>query len=133
MEEDRPLSEDEKTHNKFYGELKNKITKENAVLGDARNVCIPKEDVVKELIQLYKDESILKSEQVMQFSDQEDTVGSGVLRETYSFFWDYLLANNTIGETEFTIPLTPDLNFEDYISIGRIMTYQFVQCSTFPV
>lgn len=109
MEEDRPLTEEKKLHNKFYAELREKRSREYDILGDGRNVCISKDNIVKELTELYKDETITKSHLEMQFSDAEYTVGSGVLREAYSLFWDDLLANNTTGETEFTIPLSPHL------------------------
>jgi hypothetical protein len=38
-----------------------------------------------------------------------------------------------MGETEFTIPMAPHFTCEDYVSIGRIITHQFVQCGAFPV
>lgn len=113
--------------------MKERRQRECDTLGDVKNVCVSKENIVKKMIELYKDETVTKSELVMQFADEEYTVGSRVLREAYSLFWDNILANNTTGETEFTIPLTPHLNADDYISIGRIITHQFVQCSTFPV
>ena len=59
------------------------------------------------LIELYKDPSIINSRLLMDIAGQEDAVGSGVLREAYSLFWDNLLANNTMDETEFTIPMAP--------------------------
>jgi hypothetical protein len=91
--------------------------------------------MTKYIIDLYKDPSIINSRLLMDITGQEDAVGSGVLREAHSLFWDVdnLLANNTMGETEFTIPMAPHFTCEDYVSIGRIITHQFVQCGAFPV
>ena len=58
---------------------------------------------------------------------------AGVLRESYSIFWDDLLAQKSTGDSEFTIPISPHFSCEDYESIGRMITHQFVQCASFPV
>lgn len=79
-----------------------------------------------------KDRTILQTHLQLIFSDSDDTVGHGVLIEAFFLFWEKLLANNTIEETEYTIPMGPHLTCEDYVSIERIITHQFVQCSIFP-
>ena len=131
LEDDNPLSESERSDKEHYShlEVKRKSAYDNLV--DVRNVKVTKENIVRDLIELYKDPSIVNCRLLMAIAGQEDAVGKGVLREAYSLFWDNLLANNTMGETEFTIPLAP--HFTTYVSIGRIITHQFVQCSPFLV
>lgn len=133
MEDDKPLSENERSSKEHYGHLEEKRKAAYDELRDVRDVKVTKENIVRDFIELYKDPSIINSRLLMTIKGQEDAVGNGVLREAYSLFWDNLLANNTIGETEFTIPMTPHFTCEDYVSIGRIITHQFVQCAAFPV
>ena len=47
-------------------------------------------------------------------------------------FWDSFLSQSD-GDSEHSIPILPNLNQEDYVSIGRILTHQFVLCGMFPV
>jgi hypothetical protein len=133
MEDDKPLSDSERSSKEHYSHLEKKRKSAYDKLQDVRNVRVTKENIVKDLIELYKDPSITNCRLLMEIAGQEDAVGSGVLREAYSLFWDNLLANNTMGETEFTIPIAPHFTCEDYVSIGRIITHQFVQCGAFPV
>lgn len=133
MEDDNPLSESERFDKENYDRLEEKRKSAYDDLRDVRNVRVTKENIVRDLIELYKDPSIVNCRLLLEIAGQEDAVGNGVLREAYSLFWDNLLANNTMGETEFTIPMTPHFTPEDYVSIGRIITHQFVQCSAFPV
>ena len=133
MEDDKPLSESERSSKEHYSHLEKKRKSAYDKIQDVQNVKVTKDNIVKDLIELYKDPSIINSRLLMEISGQEDAVGSGVLREAYSLFWDNLLANNTMGETEFTIPMAPHFTCEDYVSIGRIITHQFVQCGAFPV
>lgn len=133
LEDDELVSEDERFSRKHYDHLEGKRKSAYDELGNVRNVKVTKENIVKDFIELYKDPSIVNSRLRMEIGGQEDAVGNGVLREAYSLFWDNLLANNTMGETEFTISMTPHFSCKDYVSIGRIITHQFVQCAAFPV
>ena len=47
-------------------------------------------------------------------------------------FWTRFLSQSD-GDNEHTIPVLPDLNQDDYVSIGRILMHQYVLCSVFPV
>ena len=133
LEEDEPLSETNRASKEQYNHLEKKRKAAYDQLKDVRNVKVRKDNIAKDLFQLYKDPSIIDSRLLIEIAGQEDAVGSGVLREAYSLFWDNLLTNNTMGETEFTIPIAPHFTCEDYVSIGRIITHQFIQCGAFPV
>ena len=91
------------------------------------HVIVNKED----LISIYKDPGILEKNVVVGIEGAEAS-GDGVLREVYSLFWDSFLSQSD-GDSEHSIPILPNLNQEDYVSIGRILTHQFVLCGMFPV
>ena len=80
---------------------------------------------------MYKDPSILQRKVAAVIEGSEAT-GDGILREVYSSFWDTFLSQSD-GDSEHTLPLLPDLSQEDYVSIGRILTHQFILCGVFPV
>ena len=85
-----------------------------------------KENIVQELLSIYKDPSILEK------NEGTDATDNGVLQEIYSLFWDTFLSQCD-GDSEHTIPIVPSLDQEDYVSIGRIITHQVILSGTFPV
>ena len=92
---------------------------------------IVNKNIVQDLISIYKDPGILEKNVVVGIEGAEAS-GDGVLREVYSLFWDSFLSQSD-GNSEHSIPILPNLNQEDYVSIGRILTHQFVLCGMFPV
>ena len=80
---------------------------------------------------VYKDPSILEKNVVVSIEGTEAS-GDGVLQEVYSLFWDSFLSQSD-DDNEHSFKILPNLNWEDYVSIGRILTHQFVLCGMFPV
>ena len=95
------------------------------------SILVNKENIVQNLLSIYKDPSILEKN-VSAFVEGTDATGDGVLREIYSLFWDTFLSQSE-GDSEHSIPIVPSLDQEDYVSIGRIITHQFVLCGIFPI
>ena len=95
------------------------------------HVIVSKENIVSDLISIYNDRTILQKK-IACTIEGEDALGDGVLREVYSLFWEAFLTDCD-GYSEHPIPILPNLTQEDYKSIGRIITHQFLLCGTFPV
>ena len=95
-------------------------------------VIVDRHDVVKELLALYSDEEIIRSRLSVSFLD-ETALGDGVIREMYSLFWDSFTSRYCEGNEQFALMANPSLSDADYVSIGRIITHQFVLTGTFPV
>ena len=87
------------------------------------HVSVNKENIVQDLISIYKDSTILEKNVVVGIGGAEAS-GDGVLREVYSLFWDSFLSQSD-GDSEHSIPILPNLNQDDYVSVGRILTHQF--------
>lgn len=77
--------------NNIYSHLEKKRKSAYDKLGDERNVKVRKDNIVKDLIELYKDPSITNSRLLMEIAGQEYAVGNGILKAAYSLFWDNLL------------------------------------------
>ena len=52
-------------------------------------------------------------------------IGDGVLQEIYLLFSETFLSQSD-EDSEHTIPIIPSLDQKNYVSIGRIITHQFV-------
>ena len=123
-------------------EEKREIVKENSKLQKKQkkaldalegnvSIIVNKENIVHDLISVYKDPSI-REKNVSAVIEGAEATGDGVLRDVYSLFWATFLSQSD-GDSEHTIPVLPDLNQEDFVSIGRILTHQYVLCGVFPV
>ncbi|PFX18051.1 Spermidine/spermine N(1)-acetyltransferase-like protein 1 [Stylophora pistillata] len=84
-------------------------------------------DVTFKGMAVSRDPSILEKNVVVGIEGAEAS-GEGVLREVNSLFWHNSLSQSS-GDSEHSIPILPNLNQEDYVSIGRILTHQFVLCA----
>ena len=114
-----------------YAKLQKKRKEALDSLKETVAIIVSRENIVRDLISVYKDPSILQRKVAAVIKGSEAT-GDGVLREVYSSFWDTFLSQSD-GDSEHTLPLLPDLSREDYVSIGRILTHQFILCGVFPV
>ena len=121
----------EKTVNESYKKIEEKRMEALKILKGNVSILVNKENIVQDLLSIYKDPSILEKN-VSAFIEGTDATGDGVIREVYSLFWDTFLSQSD-GDIEHTIPIVPSLDQEDYVSIGRIITHQFVLCGIFPI
>ena len=126
-----PVLRDEGVVNENYINIQQKRMEAMNTLEGNVSIIVNKENVVQDLISIYKDSTILQKF-VSASMEGADATGDGVLREVYSLFWDQFLSQSD-GDSEHTIPIVPSLNQEDYASIGRIITHQFVMSGIFPV
>ena len=113
-----------------YIELQNKRKEALDSLKETVAIIVSRENIVGHLLSVYKDPSILQ----MKFSaviEGSEATEDGVLR-VYSSFWDTFFSESD-GDSEHTLPILPNLSQEDYVSIGRILTHQFLLCGVFPV
>ena len=110
--------------NENYTKVQEKREEALRALNGIVHVIVNKENIVQDLISIYKDPGILEKNVVVGIEGAEAS-GDGVLREVYSLFWDSFLSQSD-GDSEHSIPILPNLNQEDYVSIGRILTHQFV-------
>ena len=114
-----------------YIKLQNKRKEALDSLEETVAIIVSRENIVRDLLSVYKDPSILQMK-VSAVIEGSEATGDGVLREVYSSFWDTFLSESD-GDSEHTLPILPNLSQEDYVSIGRILTHQFVLCGVFPV
>lgn len=103
----------------------------SALQGDV-HITIRRDHIVTDLLLTYRDKDIV-NKHVLVTIQGEDAHGNGVAREMYSLFWDTLLSKNAEGDGEFTVPVVLSLTTDDYVSLGKILTHQFVQFGIFPV
>ena len=87
---------------------------------------------IMELMKIYEDPQITGQNLVVYF-DEDSGSGDGVLREMFSVFWDRFLMLNCDGSFQFAIAVNPAMQPHDYITLGRILTYGFILCGSFPV
>ena len=121
----------EETVKENYTKLQKKQKEALDSLKETVSIITSRENIVRGLISEYKDPSILQRKVAAVIEGSEAT-GDGVLREVYSSFWDTFLSQSD-GDSEHMLPLLLDLSQEDYVSIGRILTHQFILCGVFPV
>jgi len=112
--------------NENYTKVKEKLEEALRALNGYVHVIVDKENIVQDLISIYKDSTILEKKAVVGKEGAEAS-GDGLLREIYSLFWDSFLSQSD-GDSEHSIPILPNLNQEDYVNVGRILTHQFVLC-----
>ena len=103
----------------------------NALVGEI-NIAVRRDNIIADLISVYRDQDLTNT-RVRVTLVGEDASGNGVGREMYALFWDKLLSEHAEGDSEFTVPNVITLSADDYITIGRILTHQFIQFGTFPV
>ncbi|KAK3730141.1 hypothetical protein QZH41_015851 [Actinostola sp. cb2023] len=133
LEDDEFIAtEDPPPHYNTYDTINTKREAAFNSLDEAIDITVNKENIVKDLMSLYKEGSILRN-RIIAGMEEDRASGDGVLQEVYSLFWDSFLSDNSEGDIEFTIPVVPSLSPEDYIIVGKIITHQFVLCGTFPV
>ena len=104
-----------------YAKLQKKREEALDSLKETVAIIVSRENIVRDLISVYKDPSILQRK-VAAVIEGSKATGDGVLREVYSSFWDTFLSQSD-RDSEHTLPLLPDLSQEDYVSIGRILTH----------
>ena len=112
--------------NENYTKVQEKLEEALRALNGYVHVIVNKENIVQDLISIYKDSTILEKKAVVGKEGAEAS-GDGLLREIYSLFWDSFLSQSD-GDSEHSIPILPNLNQEDYVNVGRILTHQFVLC-----
>ena len=96
-----------------YSKLQKKRKKALDALEGNVSIIVSKENIVHDLISVYKDPSILEKN-VSAVIEGAEATGDGVLREVYSLFWTTFLSQSD-GDSEHPIPVLPDLNQEDYV------------------
>ena len=87
---------------------------------------------ITELMSIYEDQQISQHNLLVYF-DEDSGSGDGVVREMFSVFWDRFVMLHCEGSSQFTISVTPAMQPQDYVTVGRIMTHGFVLCGSFPV
>lgn len=122
--------EDEKKAS-LYKQLVDLAEQEKEKLKGSRIVRTTRNTVYQDLLLEYENEELTTRHIVPMFYD-ETGCGDGVLREMYSIFWETFFKENCDGSSQFSIRLLPQMT-DKYKIIGRIITHQFIQCSSFPV
>lgn len=128
MAEDKPPTKAETC----AAEIENRRRSEYENLVNHQTVRINRHNCFNEIMDLYKQEDILKSNFFLLF-DGEDALSEGVRRDVYSAFWDAFITRSCDGVTQYTFSLSPELTVEDYTVLGRIISHQFIQTGTIPV
>ena len=130
MEGDK-ISEDENDQT-YFNRLEERRKQALKLLQFDKYIIVSKSNVNDELLQIYKDIDIMKYKLAASF-DEHDATGDGVLRELYSLFWEQFFAQNCQGDTEVALTITQHMIPDDFYTVGRIITHEFLQCGVFPV
>ena len=94
--------------NESYTKVQKKREEALRALNGSVNVIINKENIVQDLIYIYKDPSILQKKVVIEGAQAS---GHGVLREVFSLFWDKFLSESD-GDSKHPIPVRPNFDQE---------------------
>ena len=132
MEEDQALSEQDQTARNLLELLQVKRLKIQEELKRPQSVKISRHNSCKELLNLYKEENVIQSKLDLAFKD-EAAVGEGVCRDVYAVFWDSYVTNYCEGVSQFAFAVSPTITSTDYVTMGRILTHQFIQTGTIPL
>ena len=95
-------------------------------------ITVSRHNVVKELLEIYQDPQVCEHK-LVAFFEEDSGSGDGVLREIYSIFWAEFLTQSCEGSSQFALSITPAMQAQDYVTLGRILTHGFIQCGSFPV
>ena len=128
MEDDKPPTQAETC----AAEIDKRRRSEYEKLGSHSVMRINRQNCLKEMMDLYRQEDILKSNVLFLFNDEE-AVGEGVRKDVYSAFWDAFTTRYCDGVTQLTFSLSPELTVDDYTVLGRIISHQFIQTGAIPV
>ena len=101
-------------------------------MNESCSAVIDKSCIVEEVLQLYKDDTLITKNLSVNFLN-EDATGNGVLREMFSTFWNEFFSENGNGYSQFTFRLHPNFSLENYPLLGKIITHQFLLCGTIPI
>ena len=112
-----------------YRELDAKRKAERTKLKETY-ISLSRNEIVGELLKLYKDDEIL-TKKILPSFEEENASGDGVLREVYSLFWQNFVSDNCFGSSQFAVRIVPQVS-NKYVALGRIITHQFLECGTFP-
>jgi hypothetical protein len=92
--------------------------------------------VKNDLIQHFKDDNILKTDNIFRIINErgkvEQGVGIGVIREVYTLFWKVFSISMTIGERERVPFVRHDHFLEEWEAVGRILVKGFIFAGYFP-
>ena len=85
--------------NENYTKVKGKLEEALRALNGYVHVIVNKENIVQDLISIYKDSTILEKKAVVGKEGAEAS-GDGLLRDIYSLFWDSFLSQSD-GDIQF--------------------------------
>ena len=94
---------------------------------------VRRDDVLNQLLKLYKDGLIDTSKIAFLRFEGEDGTGDGVTCDVFSSFWDEFYSRFCEGSCQCVPCLTVQLSDDDIKAIGMIITHMFVCFQMFPV
>lgn len=97
-DDDDLVAKDEEIVQENYTKLQKKRKEALDTLEERVAIIVSKENIVKDLISVYKDPSILQKN-VSAVIEGSEATGNGVLREVYSLFWDTFMSQSD-GDSE---------------------------------
>ncbi|XP_051235987.1 uncharacterized protein LOC127351975 [Dicentrarchus labrax] len=104
----------------------------SADLEDIRHASIHRIKVVKDLLAVFMDSSIVHSTLKMDFVNEKAIDDAGVSREVYTAFWEQFL-EQCEGETERVPRLRPDFGEAEWQAVGRIWVKGLLDHGVIPV
>ena len=93
---------------------------------------VSRHNCVNDMLTLFRQQSVADSKLCLLFKG-EHAVGSGVLREVYSVFWDSFVSSYCEGSSHFTFSVTAAMSQDDFVAVGLILTHQFIETGTLPL
>ena len=100
--------------------------------GNSKRVTINRENIVQDMLNLYRDNSIVKSLLNVTFIKEPAMDLNGVKREAFTLFWEKVMSLYFEGTTTYVPRISPAINESIYNTLGRIMSHGYVMVGVFP-
>ena len=100
--------------------------------GNSKRVTINRENIVQDMLNLYRDNSIVKSLLNVTFIKEPAMDLNGVKREAFTLFWEKVMSLYFESTTTYVPRISPAIDESIYNTLGRIMSHGYVMVGVFP-
>ena len=100
--------------------------------GNSKSVTINRENIVQDMLNLYSDNSIVKSLLNVTFIKEPAMDLNGVKREAFTLFWEKVMSLYFESTTTYVPRISPAIDESIYNTLGRIMSHGYVMVGVFP-
>ena len=91
-----------------------------------------RENIVQDMLNLYRDKSIVESLLNVTFVDEPAMDLDGVKREAFTLFWEKVMLLYFEGTTTYVPRISPAIDESIYTRLGRILSHGYIMVGVFP-